>query len=76
MEPKPGAGVPNGWSGIDWSKPQRATVSLPTVAKILGIGPHRVYEMAKDGTLPTIKVGKRRVVSRLALERILASGTN
>lgn len=77
MEPKPGAGVlPNGWMPIDWSKPERATVSLATAAKVLGVRPVVISRMAREGTLPTISVGRRKVVSRLVLERILTSGTN
>lgn len=40
------------------------TVSIPTAAKLLGIGTSTAYEAARNGTFPTkvIRVGSRYVV--------------
>ena len=56
------------------SAKQRLTVNVAEAANMLGIGRSLAYEMARDGRLPTVKLGARRyVVPRLALERMLAN---
>ena len=50
------------------------TVTIPEVAKALGISRGTAYSLARQGLLPipVIKLGpKRMVVSRHALERLL-----
>jgi len=49
----------------------RQTYHLQEAAKILGIGRNQAYEAAKRGEIPSIKVGKRVLVPRAALERLL-----
>ncbi|MBO0755441.1 MAG: helix-turn-helix domain-containing protein [Bradyrhizobiaceae bacterium] len=49
----------------------RRTYSIPEVAKILGISTWSAYELAKNGKLPVIKLGRRRVVPDRALEKML-----
>jgi excisionase family DNA binding protein len=49
----------------------RQTYRLQEVAKILGVGRNQAYEAAKRGEIPSIKVGKRVLVPRAALERLL-----
>ncbi len=54
-------------------KQQRATLSLwPDTAQILGIGKNAVYDAAKNGQIPTIRIGGRILVPRVALDRLLA----
>jgi len=50
---------------------ERLCLSVPEAAKILGISRGLAYEMARIGKLPTIRFGKRLVVPRRALERML-----
>jgi excisionase family DNA binding protein len=50
---------------------KRETLSVPEAAKVLGISRGLAYEMARVGKLPTIRFGKRLVVPRRALERLL-----
>lgn len=50
----------------------RETLTVGEAAKVLGIGRGSAYEAAKRGELPVIRLGKRLVVSRTALERLLA----
>lgn len=38
-----------------------ATVSVPRAAELLGIGKSHAYAMARDGRLPVIELGPRRV---------------
>lgn len=51
--------------------PQRQTLTVPQVAKILGIGRGTAYELARTGRLPVIRLGRRMVVSKIALEEML-----
>ena len=50
---------------------ERQTLSIPEAAAYLGIGRNTAYEAARTGELPTIRIGGRIVVSRIALERLL-----
>ena len=44
---------------------ERKTYSIPEVAKILGVGKVRLYDMARNGELPgAIIIGNRYLVSR------------
>ena len=54
----------------------RETVDIPTVAQRLGIHRSTAYELAKVDQLPvpTIRLGRRLVVSRHALDQLLAGG--
>lgn len=48
-----------------------ATLSIVEAAKRLGIGRNQAYEAAERGDIPSIRIGKRILVPRLALERML-----
>ena len=52
-------------------KDERPTMSIPEAAKILGIGVNGAYEAAKRGEIPTIKIGKRKLVIVTALKKML-----
>jgi excisionase family DNA binding protein len=54
--------------------PDRETVTLTEVAARLGIARSTCYELAAAGRLPlpVIALGRRRVVPRSALDRLLA----
>ncbi len=47
-------------------------LTIPETAKILRIGRNSAYEAAHRGQIPTIKIGRRLLVPREALERQLA----
>ena len=49
----------------------KQTLTVPEVAKVLGIGRAAAYEAARTGQIPTIKIGKRILVPVAALERLL-----
>jgi excisionase family DNA binding protein len=53
---------------------QPLTYTVEEAAKLLRIGRNQGYEAAKSGELPTIKIGKRILVPRAALERMLKIG--
>ncbi len=50
---------------------ERATYTIEEVAKMLGIGRSSAYQAVRVGEIPTIRVGRRLLVPRLALEKML-----
>ena len=56
---------------------ETATVSVSHAAELLGIGRNLAYELARRGELPgALRLGRRIVVSRKALEAFLEGGRN
>jgi excisionase family DNA binding protein len=57
---------------------KRATLTIPEIAERLGISRSAAYALAARSALPvpTIKLGRRMVVSRQLIERLLASGSS
>lgn len=53
----------------------RATLTVPEAAQILGISRSTAYELARVGTLPVLRLGRRLVVPTRALAALLESGT-
>lgn len=55
------------------SRTDTLTMTIPEAAKALGISRGLAYDLARQDKLPVrvIKLGKRMLVSRIALERIL-----
>jgi excisionase family DNA binding protein len=53
---------------------QRMTVTVEEAATILGVGRNKAYEAARSGEIPAIRIGKRLLVPRAALKRLLAVG--
>jgi predicted DNA-binding transcriptional regulator AlpA len=53
---------------------ERATVTIPELAREFGIARSSAYELAKRDALPVpvIRLGRRLVVSRKLMERVLA----
>ena len=50
----------------------RQTVSVPEAAKILGVSASCVFGAVRRNELPALRIGKRIVIPRAALERMLA----
>jgi len=50
---------------------ERATYTVPETAKLLGISRSHAYELAQTGQLPTLRLGKRVVVLRRHIEKLL-----
>ena len=51
---------------------ERLTIDIETAAKLLGIGRSLAYELAREGKIPTLHLGKRRiVVPKKAIERMI-----
>jgi excisionase family DNA binding protein len=53
---------------------EKLTLSVTEAGQLLGIGRAAAYEAAKNGQIPTVKIGKRLLVPLAALERFLAVG--
>jgi excisionase family DNA binding protein len=51
----------------------RHTITVTEAAKVLGIGRSAAYEAARSGQIPTIRIGRRVLVPRIALENLLKS---
>ena len=58
----------------DATQTDRATLTVEEAARLLGIGRGLAYEGARTGTIPSLRLGRRIVVPRAGLERLLASG--
>jgi excisionase family DNA binding protein len=56
-------------------KPERRTLSVEEAARLLGIGRTAAYEAVHRGQIPHIPIGRRLLVPRDALERLLDVGT-
>lgn len=52
---------------------ERLTYSVPETAKVLGIGRNLCYDRVKTGEIPVLKFGRRLLVPRAALEKLLAN---
>ena len=56
--------------GID----KRLCLTVPEAAEMLGISRNFGYELVKRGELPVIRFGKRLLIPRVALEKMLEKG--
>lgn len=52
--------------------PERATLTVEEAAALLGISRNHAYELAGKGQLPAIRLGRRLLISKAALEKKLA----
>ena len=48
-----------------------ATLSVPDAGRRLGLGRNASYDAARRGDLPVLRFGRKLVVPRVALERML-----
>lgn len=49
----------------------KLTMSVEECAKKLGIGRNLCYDRVKTGEIPALKIGKRLLIPRAALEKLL-----
>jgi len=52
---------------------EKLVYTVPEVSELLGISSIHGYLMAKRGELPVIRLGRRIVVPKAALEKLLAN---
>ncbi len=50
----------------------RRTLTVPEAGAQLGLSRNSAYEAARTGDLPTIRIGRRLLVSKAVLDRMLA----
>lgn len=53
----------------------KATATVDEVAQILGIGRRQAYEAVTRGDIPSIKLGKRILISTRVINQMLDTGT-
>ena len=54
---------------------ERQTMTIPEVATMLGIARASAYQAVREGQIPSIQLGRRRVVSIAAIKHMLEEGT-
>lgn len=52
------------------------TVSVPEAGKLLSIGRGTSYRLAKEGIIPTLRLGKKLRVPMVAIENLLKNTGN
>lgn len=50
------------------------TLTIPQVAKILGISRGLAYQLARSGKLPVLRLGNRMLMSRIRLDEFIKKG--
>jgi excisionase family DNA binding protein len=60
-----------GWATMTKGLAPR-TYTIEEVAQILGTGRNSTYQAAKRGDLPVIRIGRRLLVPRAALDKLLS----
>lgn len=50
---------------------KRLCITVPEAAEMLGISRNFAYELVKQGKIPAIIFGKRKLIPRYALEKML-----
>jgi excisionase family DNA binding protein len=58
------------------SDTESLTLSVDQTAKLLGLSRNGAYEAIARGDVPSIRIGRRLLVPRVALERMLCDAGN
>jgi len=54
---------------------ERRTYTVEEAGRLLGLSRNTAYARATDGSLPTIRFGRRLLVPKAALDRLLSGDT-
>lgn len=54
----------------------RLCISVPEAAKMLGVSRNFAYELVRTKKLPVIRFGKRILIPKVALIKLLETGVN
>jgi len=57
-------------------KAERLTLSVAEAAAMLGLSRNAAYSAAKNGQIPVLRIGKRLLVPKIQLERLLQGEDN
>ena len=49
-------------------------MSVPEAARLLGVSRMTAYSAVREGTIPSLRIGRRVLVPRAELDRLLAGG--
>ena len=60
---------------MDQKAYEKSVYTVPQVAKILGINRNLAYELVRRGDLPALRLGKRFVCPKQAIDRLLGQGS-
>jgi len=52
-------------------QPERLTYTVDQAGRLLGISRNSAYQRVADGQIPTIRMGRRLLVPKTALDRLL-----
>jgi excisionase family DNA binding protein len=55
---------------------ERETLDVRDAAKLLGVQCGTLYKAAAEGTFPAIRIGRRLVIPKRAVDRLLAHGSD
>ena len=55
---------------------ERLTLNVPEAARLLGLSRGSAYQAIATGEIPHIKVGKRILIPRVSLEKMLSDAGN
>lgn len=58
---------------VEASAPERLTLTVEEAAQVLGVSRAHAYELAARGEIPTLRLGRRVLVLREALLRMMSS---
>lgn len=50
---------------------ERLTVTVPEAAKLLGVSRMTAYAAVREGAIPSLRIGRRVLVPKVALDRLL-----
>jgi excisionase family DNA binding protein len=53
---------------------KRLCITVPEAAEMLGLSRNFTYDLVKQKKLPVVKFGKRLLIPRVALEKMLGKG--
>lgn len=68
-----GRGTTGGDTVKDEETQPRLAYPLPEAARLLGVCARTVTRLADSGALSTIRIGRRRLVTRQALEKLVSA---
>jgi excisionase family DNA binding protein len=61
-------------AGVITTGPDRLTLTVEEAAATLGVSRASAYEAVRRGEIPAIRIGRRVLVPRAALDRLLSAG--
>jgi excisionase family DNA binding protein len=76
MTGQTGIGADRAFRVLDSRWDGRSTLSVEEAADVLGLSRAGAYAAANAGELPVVRVGRRLVVPRFALEKLLLSAAS